>query len=144
MPSKGFIDEFKKTFLPGSIISLFPDTGSDAYRKLIKGHYFSNRDFYRTLDYLEDNNISSMLYFIKNVNGQPRSSVDATKAMIETVKSRYSYVTRIFYNDMLHEPASPMYLNPEKYGIKNIVVGVKGYYRRHATKSEAFDRLLKA
>lgn len=141
-PSQLFIDEFKSAFLPDSVISLSPETGSDTFRKKIKGHFSTNEQFYKTLDYLEKHKIYSIVYFIKDMLGQSRSLKVLTKNMIKTIKKKYKYVKHAFRFNILLEPASPMYLNPRKYNIKVCKRDINYYYKLHSSPSKVFDKLI--
>ncbi|MBN2058107.1 MAG: cobalamin-dependent protein [Candidatus Saganbacteria bacterium] len=143
IPSKRLIDEFERTFLPGSDISLSPESGSESFRKKIKGHYYSNDQFYRALDYFEAKGIRSILYFIKEMPGQPESAKRMTRKMIRFIKGRYRHVDQIFHLDVLIEPAAPMHLDPEAYNIKDRPMDFMDYYKAHGSNTREFVRLLR-
>ena len=129
LPSEAFIDEFSKTFPDeNSHLLLSIDTLSEDTRRKNKGAYFSNEDLKRTLQYLDEKNVRFDLCF---AIGLPGSTFEEDMKTYEFIKNnllQFKALGRIntFLIDLV--PGSPLYENPEFYGISVSKKSFMDYY----------------
>lgn len=119
IPALEFIDEFEKTFGKGkySRIVLSPETGSDRLRRLIKGFYYSNNELLKVLPYLKSKKIFTDIYFSYPLPFESIGDKEETKDFVELIKKEIKNNGRVLIQDYGFDPGSPMFLNPERYGI---------------------------
>ncbi|MEQ8225720.1 MAG: radical SAM protein [Candidatus Eremiobacterota bacterium] len=133
LPEKSFIDSFKRNLLPDSEIILSPDTGSDRVRKYNKGYYYSTDELIETVDYMHSRSINTSLYFTAGLPGETMEDVYETKTLITYLRKNYNSKIYIFQCET--EPLSPMYLYPEKFGIKLKRKSFMDFYNHHNNRT---------
>lgn len=164
LPSKNFIQIFSETFTNSSKsqICISPDSGSEKIRKLNKGHYFSNEELIETVSYIINLKIPIEIFFAL---GLPFDTIDTTKVTKDFqgfLRKRFGDFITIRTECLNLDPASPMYVEPEKYkivkiwnsfmdfyyahgNIKNpLISSVAGYYLQNFFKEKKSIRLTKA
>lgn len=120
LPTKSFIDSVKKNLGSRSSIIISPEFGDEEMRRQHKSFWFSNKDFYETLDYIIQKEIYCLIYFTK-LPFQSEINNEITKKMILELNSKYENNK---YLDIEHqkildtEPYSPWWIDPKKYGIR--------------------------
>jgi radical SAM superfamily enzyme YgiQ (UPF0313 family)/cytochrome c-type biogenesis protein CcmH/NrfG len=129
LPSRHFMDDFRRTFRDGSSMEISAETGSDRLRRLIKGYSFTNRQLVSTLRYLEKIGIGADVFFGYPLPFCLPDDLEATDRLIDRLKSEFRDVHRVFMGRMSFDPASPMFLSPGKYGIRRKVKSFLDYYR---------------
>ena len=70
-------------------------------------------DTKKTLYLLKENNIQTRLYMVMNLPGEPDDIVDQTKRFVEEVQPDV-----VFLSQFTTRPGTPVFDNPEKYGIE--------------------------
>ncbi|MCB0339883.1 MAG: cobalamin-dependent protein, partial [Bdellovibrionales bacterium] len=50
LPQSSFVEEFSQTFLPGSVLSLSPETGAEDLRKRLKTFYYSDKELFSAIE----------------------------------------------------------------------------------------------
>lgn len=118
LPPKEFIDAFSETFGKDSYLVLSPDAGSERIRRLNKGYYYSNAELLSVLDYLFNKKINAMIYFSAGFPFEGKKDVEETLALIDTIKDKYDEFFRISAMPIELDPASPMWLDSQKYRIR--------------------------
>ena len=118
LPSKEFIDSFKKNLGKDSQIIISPEFGSEELRNKHRTFTFSNDDLIKCIEYLTQNEVKAMIYFA-NLPFETEEEHEETREFINKIaigmKSPYIDVVQQTIKDV--EPYSPWALNPEKYGI---------------------------
>jgi len=133
LPTKEFIDEFALTFEKGSEIILSLESGSEAVRKKNKGFFFTNEDFIKTVDYLKEKDINTVVYFTA---GLPFETIDDFVETLKLVNELRKYKNVfIFAMPIEIEPGSPMFLQPEKYRTKLKRKNFEDFYNSHKKTS---------
>jgi len=133
LPTKEFIDEFVKTFVKGSEIVISPESGSEKVRAKNKGFYYTNKALIETLNYLRNKKINTVLYFTA---GLPFETLDDFTETLKLVNFLKTYKNIFIYAVPIEiEPASPMFLNPKKYGIKLKRKTFDDFYKAHKKRS---------
>ncbi len=141
LPSTQFIDEFKKTFLPGSTILLSPDSGSEIIRKKNRGVYFSNKDLIKTISQLSYAGIPTKVYFTMGLAFEKEKDLIKTIALITYLQSRFSLLKFNVQLAMV-EPASPWSLRPRYFGLQIIRKTFMDYFYYHKISAKKFQDLL--
>ena len=133
LPTKEFIDEFKKTFMDGSELVISPDSGSEKIREKNKGYFYTNKEFFEVLDYCRENKINAVVYFSA---GFPYETLDDFTETLKLVNFLRAY-PNVFVNALPIEiePASPWFLDSKKYKIKKFRNDLMDFYNAHKSKS---------
>lgn len=116
LPTCEFIDEFHKTFGNNSTITISPESAVESIRKKNKGMNYSNAELIETLRYLDARSIKVYISFTAGLPFEQRKDVFATIAFIRYLRDTFKNV-EINAEAVAMEPASPWFMNPEKYGI---------------------------
>ncbi len=134
LPTKEFIDEFRKTFAEGSEILISPETGSEKVRKLNKGFYYSNDELMDILKYMGEKGVNARLYFTAGLAGEARGDFIQTLVLVNKIRTEFPNVP-IHAMPIEIEPAAPIYMDNEKYGIKTARKSIKDFYEVHKKQS---------
>jgi len=117
LPTKEFLDEFAKSVSPGSSFLISPETGSDRLRKDLRKPSYDNEMFLDFLSHAQKRGVKTTSYFSIGIPGEMEADFKETLALNRIIKEKYSLAsTEAFLIEI--EPASPWYMEPEKYGIK--------------------------
>lgn len=135
LPSKEFVDEFKQTFVDGSEILISPDTGSEKVRKINKGFYYSNDEMLETLKHIDKNGITTRLYFTAGLPGETMKDFLETLQFINKIKKEFKNIA-IHAVPIEIEPAAPLFMDKEKYGIRTGRKSIKDFYNIHKKRSD--------
>jgi radical SAM superfamily enzyme YgiQ (UPF0313 family) len=140
LPGEEFTKEFKKTFaLEFSTLAVTPLSGSEKIRKK-NGKDFTNRALLDKIELQEKFGIPYALYFATGLPFENYASFEKTMHLAEKVSSG-SHLKMIFNTPFTIDPGSPMYNNPEKYGVFPHLRNFNDYYERCKKRAngEAFD-----
>lgn len=130
LPSKDFIDDFSATVGPGSSLEFSPDLASEELREKYKAYRFTNDDLFRTLEYLEKKETAIGLHFIYGLPGQEKTRAE-TREMVDRLY-RFDCVMRIQQHACELDPASPLFSDPDKYGIVPHLTTFADYVEAHS------------
>ena len=117
LPSDDFVYEFKQSFGSDSSIFISPYSGSEEVRRNNRGIYFSNEEFYNTLDNLKQNNIKTMVGFSAGLSREGGKEALESLEMIKRIKNDYKEV-EIAIEGVAMEPGAPWHIDQEEYGIQ--------------------------
>lgn len=129
LPSRDFVDEFAATAAPGSSLLFSPDFAVEQLRERYKGYHFSNSSLFATLDYLDKREVPVGLHFIYGLPGAEQHDRES-RAIIERIY-RYRCVHRVQQHACELDPMSPLFLQPERYGIVPAVRTFGDYLNAH-------------
>ena len=116
--SKKFLEEFKRTFNPlYTTLTLSPESGSEAIRKLNKGFYYSDSELFSWLDLTKEILIPIELYFTTGLTKETVKHFGETVQLGKKVVEEYQNIVHIACNPIFLEPCSPRFLDPQKFGI---------------------------
>lgn len=133
LPTLELIREFKKTFdIHNSRIAISPETGSEKLRKLNRGFPFSNRELFKTLDFMEVNGVNFDVFFTIGLPFEKITDTFETKRMIKSIRRKYRRIWRLMTWSVQLEPGSPIFENPKKFGIETERRCFMDFYRSHA------------
>jgi len=135
LPCDNFINSFAETFdLSCSVMAISPESGNEEIRRKNKGFYFSNAQFYETMNALERKNIKTDVFFTMGIPGENIMTLCDTKKMISEIDSRYKNIGRMMSWGVQLEPGSPMFENPEKYDAITDRKTFMDFYELHSGK----------
>jgi tetratricopeptide (TPR) repeat protein len=129
LPTREFIDAFKKTFGKGrhSQIVLSPETASERLRKLNKGFFYTNSGLLDALGYLKKKGIFTAVYFTYPLPYETPGDVNATVKFIKLIKNQLGDSGMVSTQGFDLDPASPIFLEPAKYRITRKTRSFAGY-----------------
>ncbi len=135
LPDKSFIEELARVCDPRfTTVAITLLSGSELVRKK-NGKYFSNEDYYKCADLLEDLTIHHVPYFATGLPFETVDTFEETLFMTEKLLSDFN-PSSIFCTPLRLDPGSPMAENPEEYGITPHYHTFADYYNRCKKGSE--------
>lgn len=135
LPDKSFIEELARTCDPRfTTVAVTLLSGSETVRQK-NGKYFSNEDFYKCAELLEEYTIHHVPYFATGLPFETVDTFEETLKMTETLLSDFN-PSSIFCTPLRLDPGSPMAENPEEYGITPHYRTFADYYERCKKRSE--------
>jgi radical SAM superfamily enzyme YgiQ (UPF0313 family) len=138
LPTKEFVDSFAKTFNhENAAITLSPETASEKIRGLNKTFYYSNRDLIKKISEITKKKIGCSLAFGIGLPFQDEDELNKTILFAKDLK-RKEYSVSIINSPIVLDPASPMYLNPTKYGVKIHNNSLKDFIESHKCRPSTF------
>ena len=129
LPTVKFIEEFKKTFGRGkySKIVLSPETACERLRKLNKGFFYTNTRLLSVLGHLKKRKIFTDVYFTYPLPCALPADIESTLRFIELIKQRFGCYSSVCVQGLELDPASAMFIYPERYNIVKKVKSFSGY-----------------
>ncbi len=128
LPTQKLINAFKRNLSDDSILNISPVFAQDYLRKEHRAFYYTTEEFIKCLNYLEEKQVKSYLYFGSLMN-EDRKELRLKNELIEKLKKTYKYITKIdLYKIKDCEPYSPWALYPEKYNMPRDLVTFEDYY----------------
>ena len=134
LPTREFINSFSETFEKGSEILLSPDTGSENIRKFNKGFFYTNEALLNSVRYMEEKDITCRLYFTAGLPKETMDDFTQTLLLINNLRINFKN-TAINAVPIEIEPASPMFLDNEKYKITTKRKTILDFYNEHKQRS---------
>jgi radical SAM superfamily enzyme YgiQ (UPF0313 family) len=98
-------------------IGLSPETGSEKLRRFNKGFYYSNDELVEILNIIDSLNIPVILYFSLGLSGESIEDINMTLLFKDYLRRKFKNILSISTVNPVMEPASAMYLNPDKYQV---------------------------
>jgi radical SAM superfamily enzyme YgiQ (UPF0313 family) len=157
LPTPALLDELAASFVPGSVVVLSPECGNEPLRRRLRSHAFSNAELLGAIAQAEERGLEVHCFFSAGLPGETPADVAESASLIE----RIARTTRAAVSvcPMVLDPASPMFLHPERYGVRLLrrelgdfydergLPGGPGYETEHFDEQgilEACNRLLAA
>lgn len=127
LPKEDFLKAFLETFdIRRSCIAISPESGSEEVRRINKGIYYSNRSLFKALEMMKDKNIYSSVHFTIGLPGESSTDFQTTLRICDCISKNFYAGPRI--DTVPLEPASPMFLYPNKYKIQKYRETFTDYY----------------
>lgn len=119
LPSGDHIRAFRGTLgcSKGLCLGISPDSGSEDIRRKNKGFFFSNNELCKVLETAGDCGLKAVLYFSVGLPFQNAEHIRETVFFQDFLKRRFKDTVKTMMTNIVLEPASPMYRDPEGYGI---------------------------
>lgn len=127
LPDEDFVNDLKKTFRENVSLLISPETGSDRLRKLNKGRFFTNKELIASLSLLKRKKIRADIYFSYPLPFTAGKDIKQENGLIKLLSGEFSDFHRIIRPALSFDPASPMFIDPDKYQIKKQVKGFSDY-----------------
>lgn len=118
LPSKAFLEAYQRSVDPRSRLILSPTCGSEEIRRRNRSCFFSNQDYERVLACADDLGLGVWLYFSLGLPFETADDITSTRNWQEGLVSRFPCIERIETQPQHLEPGSPMFLDPERYGVE--------------------------
>lgn len=131
LPTEWFIDKLSIVFDNKSGLTISLDTASEMYRKKTKTLFFTNDDFFKILNKVRKYGFRVDIFFTDNLPGQTKEMKQQTRQMIRKIKHIYRHAN-IFRQNMDIDPACPLFLLPDKFGVITTRGTFIDYYHTHA------------
>lgn len=145
LPSPRVIKKFSEiATLKKSYIALSPETGAEEIRKRNKAYYYySNDALNQTMAHLAKYNIPTILYFTAGLPHETSDHMNETTQLSASLKKQYGkIIDGIFCIPVQIEPGSPLFENPEDWGVHSKRSCFMDFYRSHGdVDSGPFDYL---
>jgi radical SAM superfamily enzyme YgiQ (UPF0313 family) len=116
LPSEAFLDAFAETMGPRSSFLISPETGSERLRRASRGDFYSNDDLLASLKSADRRGIKTMVFFCIGLPGEHMAEFQETLDLRDRILRECKHATVDAFMIEI-EPASPWFLDPEKYGI---------------------------
>lgn len=117
LPPLDVVPKFKNV-TSNLIFEISPESISENIRSKNRGFSFSNKDFYRTLNFLEKEEVYTWVYFSYPLAYETYDDVRNTRRAFWSINSKYTHYIEAFYLKQSTDPGSPVYNNPEKYDME--------------------------
>ncbi len=126
LPQKELLKKMALGFQP-LILEISPDSWDEGVRKYNKGPYYTNADLIELIEYSLKNNILVDLYFISGLPGETKQVHKQTCSKVKEILLNFPNVKATCFALSI-EPASPLYLFPEKYNLRLFRRSFKDFY----------------
>ena len=134
LPSERLIEAFTRTVdMQRSYIALSPESGSEKVRRRNKGMYYSNDALFKAMDLLEKYNVPTVIYFTIGLVDETAEDINRTVALRTLLKKKWRKIIEgVFCVPIQIEPGSPIFENPEKYGVISTRSTFMDFYDSHS------------
>ncbi len=138
LPDKEFLNAFKRAFSEKSLLLLSPVFADEDLRAKYKSFCYTNKQFETVLDYMENLNINSEIYFslMPSISNEEN---EKSKNYGNYLKSKYKNVKEYYIYPVEIEPASPWTFCPQKFGLKNVKTKFIEYYEENRGIEKSFE-----
>jgi radical SAM superfamily enzyme YgiQ (UPF0313 family) len=129
MPDPEFIVEYAEVAdIAHSCIALSPLSGNAEVRR-INGKYFTEDEFFETLDLLQMYSMPILVYFSLNLLGENEETIYESIDLAERVYHLYpTSLLKIINSLHTLDPCSPLSEYPERYGVTKDMSTFRDYY----------------
>jgi len=127
LPVKGFIEKITKTFSE-VIMAISPETFSEDVRQFI-GRWFSNNDFFKSLNLLKRKNVKAQVWFTIGLPGETLDLrwFESFKDFCEEIVKQEAYIIPPLTYTI--DPNCLMAIESEKYGVRPLLKTFEDYKR---------------
>jgi radical SAM superfamily enzyme YgiQ (UPF0313 family) len=134
LPTPRLVDAFARTFNPDwSCLSFSPESGSEKVRELNKGQSYGNAQVYELAARLAERQVYFSVHFGLGFPGEDWPEFAQTLKMQRRLRGPGRYLS---IRAIPLEPGSPMFVNPEKFGVRRFWTCFADYYNHFRELSE--------
>lgn len=130
LPSRNLIDYFSRTFHSSSIITISPETGVESIRSICKGFFYTNQDLIQCLEYMQTKRVNTTIFFTSGLPCESLGDIRATSLFQRQLLKQFPSIN-ILSMPIELEPGSPMYVEPQKYGVIKHRKTFVDFYQAH-------------
>lgn len=128
LPTKELVDSVKNNLNEESFLIISPEFANEKLRKIFKSFYYSNKDLYKILDYMEKEKVKSKVYFSR-LKYENYLEYSLRNRMIKILLIKYMQIKYIFSLEIpIFDPYCPILLNSQKYKLKTHDMNFEFYY----------------
>jgi len=139
LPEPEFIDAFARAFkAPHSYVALSPDTGNDALRRRHKGIFYTTEQLLETAGRLERSGVQMDVFFSVGFPGETAALALETRDLMRSMSQRFQNIRRLMVWAVQLEPGSPMFDEPEAYGLVTRRRKLADFIRAHGAHGDAY------
>ncbi len=114
LPTHDLLDAMARTFEPGSTLVLSPECGSEAVRRRVRGHAFTNDALMESIRAIEGCGMQAHCFFSAGLPTETPADLDESVALIHRIRRETS--AGISVCPMVADPGSPLFVDPARYG----------------------------
>ena len=140
LPDKEFLDAYKRAFSKESLLSISPEFYNEELRKFHKSFYYSNSELEEILEYMDDLEIKSELFF-SIIPCVEESENVKSENYAKLLKDRYQCVEKYYIVPIVYEPAAPWTITPEKFGLEKNTRTFVDYYNDTKCVEKSFENV---
>ncbi len=135
LPDSEYLEDFARTFsLERSTIAITPHTYSEMVR-VANGKLFTNSQLWACMEALNRHGIRFGVYFTAGLPFGQGLDQGALESFQAEIRRRFSPIA-IFNTQITVDPASPMYLKPEAFGVSVRLHGCNRYISRARRRAQ--------
>ena len=129
LPNDRFMKSFAEAFTADSLLILSPECGSEKVRRRNKGFYYTNRELLDTLDRAHSHGISTSLFFTFGLPFETQEDLSRTLDLVHLCREKGAHCRAL---PMFLDPYSPVFLDPERFGIETHMKTMEHFIEEHA------------
>lgn len=126
LPTDELLTSIARFFDSGSTVVFSPECGNERVRASVRPPGWSNDALLAAIRGTEDVGIATHCFFTAGLPGETASNVDETARLIERIRSETS--SEVSVTPMYVDPASPIWIYPERYGVRLLRKGLADFY----------------
>jgi radical SAM superfamily enzyme YgiQ (UPF0313 family) len=126
LPTVELLETIHSCFSGGAIVILSPETGSETVRAKVRSPGFTNDALVRGLLEAEARGLETHCFFSAGLPGESRAQIDETARLIERVRRETK--AGVSVTPMTVDPASPLWLEPDRFGVRVVRRGLADFY----------------
>jgi radical SAM superfamily enzyme YgiQ (UPF0313 family) len=126
LPTPAFLDDMAASFEAGSVAVLSPECGSEAVRMRVRGLPFRNDKLLASIHDCDARGIRVHCFFTAGLPTETAADVDETARLIERIRRETSAAVSVC--PMVLDPASPLFLHPERFGARLVRKSLQDFY----------------
>ncbi|MBZ0252383.1 MAG: cobalamin-dependent protein, partial [Candidatus Methylomirabilis sp.] len=119
LPSERLVADFHETFIqdPGTDLLMSPECGSERVRTKNRGYNDTNQAWLDRIAYADRLGVGMSVFFVLGLPEETVADLYETQRFARLLQSRFRNVNRVISDSIKMEPASPMHLRPEEFGV---------------------------
>lgn len=117
LPSERLLKAFAAAAGPGSRMTLFAGSGSERVRRLNRGRFYANDSLLAMLRKARRLYVNVWVTFTAGLPGETAGDVELTAALMRRIRQELK-MSRTGVYAFSVEPGSPLFEEPERYGVK--------------------------
>jgi radical SAM superfamily enzyme YgiQ (UPF0313 family) len=136
LPTPEAIDELCQTSR-NVLVDVSPETISEESRRRNKGFHYSNQDLYESLELLYRKRVYTHVYFSYFLPFQTEEELRDTRLAYWKINGMYPHYIEATNLKISTDPASPLYRDPERYGVQLTVTDFAEYVGKCREKPDS-------
>jgi radical SAM superfamily enzyme YgiQ (UPF0313 family) len=126
LPSRELLGDLAASSAGRPLVVLSPECGSEAVRGRVRGLPFSNQRLLDAIAEAEGRGLRVHCFFSAGLPTETPSDIDETARLIERI--RRATAAHVSVCPMVLDPASPMFLSPERWSVRLVRRTLRDFY----------------